>query len=43
MSKSMKNTVVIGDYYNDLEIMREAGYAWLSPTHRQRSRLPPTM
>lgn len=27
MSKSMKNTVVIGDYYNDLEIMREAGYA----------------
>ena len=27
MSKSMKNTVVIGDYYNDLELMREAGYA----------------
>ena len=27
MSKSMKNTVFIGDYYNDLELMREAGYA----------------
>ena len=35
MSKSMKNTVVIGDYYNDLEIMREAATPWLSPTHRQ--------
>ena len=27
ISKSMKNTVFIGDYYNDLELMREAGYA----------------
>ena len=27
MNKSIKNTIVIGDYYNDLELMRTAGHA----------------
>lgn len=27
MNKSRQKTIVIGDYYNDLELMREAGYA----------------
>lgn len=27
MNRSQKKTIVIGDYYNDLELMREAGYA----------------
>lgn len=27
MNRSQKKTIVIGDYYNDLELMKEAGYA----------------
>ena len=27
MNHSQKKTIVIGDYYNDLEVMREAGHA----------------
>ena len=27
MNRSQKKTIVIGDYYNDLELMKAAGYA----------------
>ena len=37
LNENIKKTIVIGDYYNDLEIMKKAGlFLWLQATCRPK-------
>lgn len=36
LNENIKKTIVIGDYYNDLEIMKKRAIPWLWPMRRPK-------